>query len=106
MKNKEDFWLAMSAFLVVILIFVVIFFIGEMFFNSDRMPLSLSRTEKLLSDIRNNSNDRDIMDCARLHIQGKEEILLGDMWDFYDCKNLVLQDRLKRAIPASPDAKN
>ena len=106
MKNREDFWLAMSALLVVIFIFVVIFFIGEMFFNPDRMPLSISRTEELFSDIRSNSNDRDIMDCARLHIKGKKEILLGDMWDFYDCKNLVLQDRLKRAIPASPDAKN
>ena len=106
MKNRKDFWLAMSALLVVIFIFGVIFFIGEMFFNSDRMPLSLSRTEELFSDIKINSNDREIMDCARLHIQGKEEILLGDMWDFYDCKNLVLQDRLKRAIPASPDAKN
>lgn len=106
MKNREDFWLAMSALLVVILIFGVIFFIGEMFFNSDRMPLSISRTEELFSDIRSNSNDRDIMDCARLHIKGKEEILLGDMWDFYDCKNRVLQERLKRAIPESPDAKN
>lgn len=106
MKNREDFWLAMSALLVVILIFGVIFFIGEMFFNSDRMSLSISRTEELFSDIRSNSNDRDIMDCARLHIKGKEEILLGDMWDFYDCKKRVLQNRLKRAIPASLDAKN
>ena len=106
MKNREDFWLAMSALLVVILIFGVIFFIGEMFFNSDRMSLSISRTEELFSDIRSNSNDRDIMDCARLHIKGKEEILLGDMWDFYDCKKRVLQNRLKWAIPASLDAKN
>ena len=98
--------LAMSALLVVIFIFGVFFFIGEMFFNSDRMPLSISRTEELFSDIKSNSNDREIMNCARLHIQEKEEILLGDMWDFYDCKRRVLQDRLKRVISESPNTKN
>ena len=72
----------------------------------EKASLSLSETEELLSDIRSNSNDREIMDCVRLHIQGKEEILHGDMLDFYDCKKRVLQERLKRAISEIPNAKN
>ena len=70
------------------------------------MPLSISRTEELFSDIKSNSNDREIMDCARLHLKGKEEIFKDDARNFYDCKKRVLQDRLKRAIPEIPDAKN
>lgn len=74
--------------------------------SSGYASLSLSETEELFSDIRNNSNDREIMNCARLHIQGKEEIFIDDARNFYDCTKRVLQDRLKRAIPASPGAKN
>ncbi len=88
-------------------LFVGLFFLAFVLFclyTPDKV--SLSETEELLSDIRRNSNDREIMDCARLHLQGKEEIFKDDARSFYVCKNLVLQDRLKRAIPASPDAKN
>ena len=107
MKVWEDFeWLLrlfvglliVGALLLAIIVFCI--------HTPGKAPISLSETEKLLSDIRNNSNDREIMNCARLHIQEEEEILLGDMWDFYDCKKRVLQDRLKRAISESPDAKN
>lgn len=105
MKNWEDFEPQTLALFVALLIVGIPIIVGVVL-SSDKASLSLSETEELFSDIRNNSNDREIMDCARLHIQEKEEILLGDMWDFYDCKKRVLQDRLKRAISESPDAKN
>lgn len=88
-------------------LFVGLFFLAIVLFclnTPDKVPLS--ETEELLSDIRNNSNDREIMDCARLHLKGKEEIFKDDARNFYDCKKRVLQDRLKRAIPEIPDAKN
>ena len=105
MKNWEDFEPQTLALFVALLIVGIPIIVGVVL-SSDKASLSLTETEELFSDIRNNSNDREIMDCARLHIQEKEEILLGDMWDFYDCKKRVLQDRLKRAISESPDAKN
>ncbi|WP_297226730.1 hypothetical protein [uncultured Desulfovibrio sp.] len=88
-------------------LFAGLFFLAIVLFclyTPDKVPLS--ETEELLSDIRNNSNDREIMDCARLHLKGKEEIFKDDARNFYDCKKRVLQDRLKRAIPEIPDAKN
>lgn len=105
MKNWEDFKPETLALFVTLLIVGVPIFVGVVL-SLDETPISLSETEELLSDIRNNSNDREIMDCARLHIQGKEEIFRDDARIFYDCMKRVLQDRLKRAIPASPDAKN
>ena len=105
MKNWKDFGQAMLPLFVWLLIVGIPIIVGVKL-SSGYASLSLSETEELFSDIRNNSNDREIMNCARLHIQGKEEILHGDMLDFYDCKKRVLQERLKRAISEIPNAKN
>lgn len=105
MKILEDFEPQTLALFVTLLIVGVPIFVGVVL-SLDEAPTSLSETEKLLSDIRNNSNDREIMDCARLHIQGEEEISNDDARNFYDCKKRVLQERLKRAISESPNAKN
>lgn len=105
MKNWEDFEPQTLALFVTLVIVGVPIFVGVVL-SLDETPISLSETEELLSDIRNNSNDREIMDCARLHLQAKEEIFKDDTRNFYDCKKRVLQERLKRSISESPDAKN
>lgn len=105
MKNWEDFKPETLALFVTLLIVGVPIFVGAVL-SSDETPLSLSETEELLSDIRNNSNDREIMDCTRLHLKGKEEIFKDDARNFYDCKKRVLQERLKRAISEVPNTKN